>query len=60
MLTKKAKEIREEFFETYVPVQNAEEAEKKKLMKKVPWNEHMTATSEDKILIDSTLENEEA
>jgi hypothetical protein len=29
-------------------------------MKKVPWNEHMTATSEDKILIDTTLENEEA
>ena len=29
-------------------------------MKKVPWNEHMTATSDDKILIDQTLGNEEA
>ncbi|CAD8047960.1 unnamed protein product [Paramecium sonneborni] len=60
ILKKKAKEIREEFFQTYVPVQNAEESQKKKLMKKVPWNEHMTATSDDKILIDQTLGNEEA
>ncbi|CAD8136156.1 unnamed protein product [Paramecium pentaurelia] len=60
LLKKKAIEIREEFFQTYVPIQNAEESQKKKLMKKVPWNEHMTATSDDKILIDPSLGNEEA
>lgn len=28
-------------------------------MKKVPWNEHMTVTSEKKIIIDPTLLNGE-
>ena len=52
----KTKEIRDEFFETYQPgFKDLLPIEKKKIMKKVPWHEHMTVSSESKVAFDPGL-----
>ena len=60
IIEEKTQEIRNDFFATYLAgFKDTAPEEHKKLRKNIPWNEHMTVTSDKVVKLDSVGFNDD-